>query len=256
MQKKKKRYYSTTKRYAAWKHPHLFFRGILAIGRLVFPKHKTCWQEEPPPGEAAIYCANHAGAYGPVVMVTNFPRPFRPWVIDQVCFMKTFPAFSRMDFWHPKNPFSKGMFWVLSYLLAPLAKVIFCGVEAIPAHFNDNAHVTIQKSVQTLAEGKNVVIFPENRTPYSEYNEDFSSGFVYVARRYYRKTGQCLRFYPVFACRFNHTIQVGKPTVFRPEADFAEERERIKNYLRDEMTRLGRAQGGPAEYDVADKPVL
>ena len=44
--------------------------------------------------------------------------------------------------------------------------------------------------------------------------------------------------------------------MFRPEADFAEERERIKNYLRDEMTRLGRAQGGPAEYDVADKPVL
>ena len=161
-------------------------------------------------------------------MVTNFPLSFRPWVISDVCYIRSFPAFARSDFWHPKTWLGRAWWWLVSYLLAPLGAYLFSSVEAIPAYFDKRASITIRKSEETLEEGKNIVIFPENRTPFSPYNEDFSSGFIFTARRYYHKTGKRLLFYPVFCCKEQRVISVGKPIRYDPDQDFTSQRDVYK----------------------------
>ncbi|MBQ9941393.1 MAG: hypothetical protein IJP03_00150, partial [Christensenellaceae bacterium] len=245
----KKRYYATTRPYNRVPHPHLSFKVGKWLVKSAFPKHKVVFEQPPEADEQAIFVANHAKAYGPLVMMLRFPVKARPWVISNVCFSRTFPAFAMQDFWHPKNKFTRALYWVLSYALVPVARWVFLGIEAIPAYFDRNSHITVKKSVQTLKEDLSIVLFPENRTPYSEYNEDFSSGFIFVARRYYKETGKKLKFYPVYACPKNRVIHVGRPVQYDPAQDFRTHQEDIKNYLRDDMTRIARQLGAPPTYE-------
>ena len=251
-----KRYFSTTRDYNRFPHPHLAYRLLRRLVRLVFPRHQVQFELEVDRDEPAVYVVNHGDAYGPVAMVTQFPLPFRPWVESRVCFSRTFPAFAMMDFWHLEKAgkIRRGFWWAVSYVLVPLARVLFCGTEAIPAYFNEKVMITIRKSVETLCEGKNLVIFPERRTPYSEQNEDFQAGFPFLARRYYQKTGKRVKFYPVFAGRDKRLIRVGAPISFDPEADFREHQEAVRLYLRGEMTHLARGMGARPRHPQVEPP--
>lgn len=246
------KYYSTKRDYERKQKKRLPFQCIRKVVTKIFDKLEVTWDEPMQEGEPAVFVVNHAKAYGPLAMSTNFDVPMRPWVIYNVCYTKTFPAFSRQDFWHPKNFFTKGCVWIISYLLAPLASYIFSGMEAIPAYFDKRAVITIQKSMETLLEGKSVVIFPENRTPYSVYNEDFSQGFLYLGKRYYRKTKKCLKFYPVYVCKQQKTMQIGRPIAYDPSQSFNEYKLAMKDYLRDEMTHLASRRNCPPQYGLGE----
>lgn len=219
---------------------HLFFRALKACVKLFYPRHKLVFSGTPNT-EPALFVGNHHGAYGPVIYTLFFEPPHRTWVINEVCHIKTFPAFARADFWHPKNALSKAFFRCISYILAPIAVMLFKGAEAIHAHFDRRSLETLQESVISLEHGKNIIVFPENRQPFSEYNEEFSEGFVYVAKYYYKQTGKCLAFYPTFACYKSRIITVGNPILFDPAIPMSSQRTLIKNYLRDEMTAIAKS---------------
>lgn len=193
-------------------------------------------------GEPAVYACNHDRAYGPMNMALFFPLRFRPWVIADVCYVRQVPAHVRADFWHPRRWWSKALCWIVSYLIALPLAYIMCGMEAIPVYYDGRARETFRKSVWSLKEGINIVVFPEKREPFSEYNEQFQDGFVLMAKQYYRDTGKCLKFYPTYVCRENRSIQVGHPIVFDPGASFKRHKVQIAEYLRDAVTEMGREQ--------------
>lgn len=241
---------------------HRLFAPIYAFlcSRAVAPPYKidfkTCKPDEP-----CVIVANHAGAWGPIIMCTKFKIAkkdpiikFRPWVISYMLYMKTAPWWVREDLLSGsiKSPWSKFWVWVFSFPLALVAQVVFYGIEAIPAHFDKNAVFSINKSVETLKTGISVLIFPETRKYFSPYLEDLNPGFPLVARQYYKKTGKKLLLYPSFSCQENCTITVGEPIRFDPEADFKAHSEEIRTYLRDEMVKLAREVNAPEVYKAED----
>ena len=67
-------------------------------------------------------------------------------------------------------------------------------VEGIPV-FKGKTRIreTIDLSVEAIEQGYNLVIFPENPTrKFSEYINDFDTGFIHLAKSYYLKTGKKL----------------------------------------------------------------
>lgn len=204
---------------------------------------------DPEAGGPVLYIANHSIAYGPVSMYVAFDRRFRPWVISNVCHMRTFPAFARMDFFHPKNPVSRAFFWVASYILAPVGQWLFANVEAIPAHFSRDIVKSLQKSMETLEEGISLLIFPEERKYFSPYVEEFQDGFAYVARQYWKRYKKRLRIVPVYSCAWDKTITLGQPVEFDPKAPFDAQKRALAEYCRDAIDGIARSKGAPPEYD-------
>lgn len=251
----KQRQFYTTKHGWVDKPPrYRFIKVLRVVVTWFFPKMtiNRPFGEEPQP---VVYVANHAKANGPLSMVLRFDKPFRPWVIDEVCHEKTLPAFARMDFWHPKNPITKALTWVLSYIAALILPYIFRALEAIPAHFDRQAVESFERSARTLEEGKNVLIFPEKRAYHSPHIEELQDGFTYISRYYYHRTGQGLTFCPVYICGYDKTITVGQSISYDPhsqDSGFFEQKRHIVQFLQDELCRLAEEHDGPAEYHRED----
>ncbi|MDP2891701.1 MAG: hypothetical protein Q8O09_01005 [Bacillota bacterium] len=222
------------------KKRHPIFRLFWTLFWLGFPKHKVFGLSTVPKDRPAVFVANHAGAYGPVAMITSFHRRFRPWVISNMCSLRTAPAHLAKDLFPAKTRVGKAFSFLISAIVAPLAVLVMYAVEAIPVYKDARVITTFNKSLRTLLGGTNVLIFPENDEPFSEYTNNFSGGFLYIARRYYEETGRRLEYYPVFASSKYHAIKVGTPLTYDPSDDFAQQKVRAANYLRDSVTCMAR----------------
>ena len=99
----------------------------------------------------------------------------------------------------------------------------------------------LQKTVKALTDGDDLVIFAESPKRYSEYICELQTGFIDLARLYYRKTKKALKFYPVYLEKKNAVISIGKPITYDPEVPLDTQRDEIAAYLRDNIDRLGRS---------------
>ena len=83
------------------------------------------------------------------------------------------------------------------------------------------------------AGGDNLLIFLETGLP--EYSltsvTPFFSGFAMLGRLYYRKTGKILYFCPCYIDEQHHQIRMGELVSYDPEAEPAEETERVSEEL-------------------------
>ena len=220
---------------------HRVIHILRRIFRHFYPKHKTIWLGQKPE-EPAVFCCNHARAYGPLTMILEFPRNFRVWVIGAMCSVKKAYHHIVADFWNPRNGATKRLVKIAAVLIAPILTGVMNGLEAIPVYYDAQVSVTFKKSVDVLMEGKDIVIFPENSQPYTQYDAHFSTGFICFAYQYYKKTGKALAYYPIFACRQARTITIGKPIRYDPEKKLKENVETIGKYLCDNMMEIAKRQ--------------
>ena len=214
------RYYSTRKPYATHPQRKGLFNFLRWAVRLFTHSHRMAWKTAEP-REPAIFVCNHARAYGPIAIGAYFSRPFRPWVVGEICDWGTAPQYMRDWFFFPKNAFMKGVFWLLSYLLTPVAVVVMNGAEAIPVFHDKRVLTTLNKSLQTLDEGKDIVVFPENSEAFSSFHNQFS---------------------------------VGQPLFYDPDMPMDKQCQFIADHLADEMTALAAEQerlyGKPFQGDT------
>ena len=242
------KYFSTHGEYRRRPHNDWIVRLLKKAVR-VFSRPMRVKRRAEEGDEPVLYIANHAGARGPYSMIVFFDRRVRPWVISNVCFVKTCAEFARRDFFPTDNKLLKPFQYLLSWLIAPLCPLLFSGVEAIPSYFDKRIIYTLKKTTETLNEGISVLIFPEERKYFSPYIESFQSGFAIVPRNYYKKTGKRLRIVPVYVSRHDNAIHGGEVTLFNPKADFEEEKKRLADYTRDEIERMAEEiPGEPARY--------
>ena len=89
-------------------------------------------------------------------------------------------------------------------------------IDAVPVHQHSREdRATVERSVELLAQGKNILVFPED--PARKLNDvlcHFCTGFVHLARRYYERTRRAVLFLPVAVNRKVRGILVGQPVRF------------------------------------------
>ena len=199
----------------------------------------------------SVFVCNHGITYGPVAAVIYLPTYFRPW-IDRKMVDRSMAAeemYSRFVYRLPLLP-RRAKIKVAEMLAWPVTWALN-SFNPIPVERNHlrNVMSTFEDTVKVLIEGDNVLIFPEKPRRVKRGNKmtvehltdsvgTFFTGFANIASMYYAETGKCLRFYPLYASKKNHSFTIGEPVVFDPQNEPREEKQRIAEQLHDEMYRL------------------
>ena len=204
---------------------------------IAYPKMEIVGLENLPEGGAVIV-GNHAQMYGPLNAELVFPEPRRTWCAAPMMRLKEVPAYAFQDFWGEKPARSRWAFRILSYLIAPLAVCLFNNAATIPVYRDTRLRSTFRESIDRLAAGERIIIFPERNVPYNGILYDFQEHFIDLGRFYHRATGMALPFVPMYSAPRLRKIVLGQPILFDPGAPLAEERRRVRDSLIGEITRL------------------
>ena len=190
--------------------------------------------------EPVIIVGNHAQLHGPIITEAYMPNNTYVWVIGEMLSVKKFPAYAYEDFWRFKPKWIKWFYKGFSYAIAPLASYIFNNAKGIGVYKDIRIANTLKNTVLRLKEGNNVVIFPEKRESYNNIINEFQKNFVDVARVYYKATGKEISFVPTYIAPKIKKVVYGKPIKFNSTVDYKEEKERIVNKLKEEITSLAK----------------
>lgn len=195
------------------------------------------------PENPIVFLGNHAEIYGPIASALCFPVQVRFWVISKMMF-NTHDVRAYMY----ENTFSKKTYLpvivrkFLAWYLGWLSVNIMNALRAIPVYRDSPMKLrqTLRESVDALAGGENLMIFPEH--PEGKYVKsgisELSPGFLMLAEAWWKKTGKKLRIMPVFANREKRTFTFGDEITYEPENGYAAEQERILKEAYEQLVAL------------------
>ena len=200
--------------------------------------------------EPVILVANHAGAYGPVSVITSMPLRMYPWVTHEVTDIRTVAKRIQAEFLeqelHLKPPLSAYLGRVIGRICVGLMK----DIGAIPVYQQSkDIRRTVQLTLSLLQNGHNILVLAEDST--RKINDvlcEFCTGFLHVAKLYYERTRKTVQFLPVAVNRKVGGILIGKPIRFDVSNPFSREKLRLKKELQDSVYRLYQELEG----DLAD----
>lgn len=208
---------------------------------LVYPQMELVGLENLPE-DASIIVGNHCQAHGPIITEERLPFDHYTWCIAQMMNRQEVARYAYEDFWSGKPRRFRWLYWLVSRILPVPASYIMSHVRTIPVYRDNRCIATFRKTMEKLQEGFHVVIFPEHYVPYNNIVWEFEDRFIDLARYYYKKTGKCLNFVPMYLAPKLRRILIGKPILFQPEKPLPEERERIRVELMESITRIALAQ--------------
>ena len=188
------------------------------------------------PEEPSIIVGNHSQLHGPIISELYFPGKNYTWCVAEMMKLKEVPAYAFRDFWSFKPWYSRWLYKIVSYLIAPLSVVLFNNAHTIAVYRDARLFSTFKHTVQRLQEGNHVVIFPEHNEKYNHIVYDFEDRFIDVAKLYYKKTGKELQFVPLYIAPNLKQMHFGEPIRFCADRPIEEERQRIRKYLMTAIT--------------------
>ena len=219
------------------KKPSTLFKVVKWFVRLFYPKIEIVGIENMP-DEPCIVVGNHTQMNGPIVGELYFPGKKLIWCVGDMLHIKDVPAYAFKDFWSEKPKYSQWFYRILSYIIAPISVFIMGNAQTIGVYHDSRILSTFKATVAGLKEGANIIIFPEHNKKYNNIVYEFTTGFVEVARLYYKKTGKELTFVPMYIAPKLKKTYLGKPIKFSAAALIEDEKNRITDYLMNEITAM------------------
>lgn len=221
------------------KETSLFFRILKWFVRLFYGRMEIEGLENLPE-KNAVLVGNHSQMDGPIAGELFLPENCYTWCAGQMMKLKEVPQYAFTDFWSQKPKWTHPFYKLLSYIIAPLAVLVFNDARTIAVYRDMRVMSTFKTSIKMLQEGKNLLIFPEKDERYNNILYRFQENFVDVARLYEKKTQEAVTFVPVYIAPKLRKIYIGKGIVYDSKNEAQEERKRITAYLSDEITDMAR----------------
>ncbi len=205
--------------------------------------------ENLPESGPAVFVSNHLGATGPIAVAASLPIRVYPWVIAEMMDRELAAEYLRQDFVEPQLRIPPPYSHTLAKAISRVSVRLLNTAGGVPVYQGERLHETYLRSVELLAEEKSLLIFPED--PKQELDPryrmtPFKKGFARLGEFFHERTGQSLRFYPLAVHRETYQVKAGKPVVFNPLNNPANERLRLKSLLEASIHEmyLGMAQNG------------
>ncbi len=212
-----------------------FIEGIVKI----FYKKRKFEGEENIPDEPHIIIGNHSQIHGPIFGELYLKNKLI-WCDGPVMERKEIPPYAMRVFWPNKPKRSRWFYKLLAHIMARPVSFAMGNADTIGVYRDARLISTFNDTVETLKNGVNVVIFPESPEEYNEIVNQFNLKFVDVARLYYKATGKCVQFLPMYHAVKIKRVIYGKPITFDPNINNVEQRTIICNYLMEELTRIAK----------------
>ena len=190
--------------------------------------------------EPSVYAANHLGYYSPLMLMLHSGVAPIPWVNYEIMEKNSCKEYLRLDFVEPTLHLKGIIARITATVLAPCCILLMKKIGAVPVYHGSRKILdTINKSIEVLKTGKNLLIFPEFASRIDKISmQPFQSGFISIAEKYYRETGKRLDFYPVWVDRKRNEINFGEALSYNPESPIAKEKIRISEGLRQRISEM------------------
>lgn len=216
---------------------YICYRVVRRLVLLFYPKTEVVGLENLSEAPCVIV-GNHSQMNGPIVGELYFPGERAIWCAGQMMHMKEVPAYAFQDFWSGKPKVIRWFYKLLSYIIAPLSVAVFNNAHTIPVYHDTRIITTFRQTMTAMEEGKNIIIFPECAEKNNHIVNQFQERFVSVAKFYYKRTGQALKFVPMYLAPKLKTAYLGAPVAFDPTAPDKPECHRICAYLSEQITAM------------------
>ena len=216
------------------------YRLIKASVRLFYGRTAVVGAENLPDGPC-IVVGNHCQMNGPIACELDFPGRHYTWTAGEMMHLKDVPAYAFRDFWSKKPKAVRWLFRIASYLIAPIAVIVFNNANCIGVYHDAQVISTFRETVETLQDGANVIIFPETDPPVNNILSTFQERFVTVAKQYVKRSGEPISFVPLYLAPTLRTMYLGEPVPFDPDAPSRDECRRVCALLSERITGLATA---------------
>jgi len=209
------------------------------LRRLFFNAHVSGLKNLQAPGPV-IFVSNHAGAFGPVSVITSMPVEIYPWVAHEVTDVRTAAPRIQAEFVERELRLKPPLSVFLARVIGRVCVALMKDIGAIPVYQKSKEITsTVTRSLALLQQGKSILVFAEDST--RKINEvlcEFCTGFIHIARLYYRTTKKSIQFVPVAVNRRVGRILLGPPICFDGTMPFTREKQRIKQALEHSVSDL------------------
>ncbi|MBQ3221799.1 MAG: 1-acyl-sn-glycerol-3-phosphate acyltransferase [Clostridia bacterium] len=189
------------------------YRWFRPVMRLIFKKPQIINLAGELP-EKSIILANHSAKSGPPSLDLYYPVFCAKWGAYQMFGdFQSRKAYLRDILYIKKCGKKPGFFTSLkSTIMAIFSPYIYKGMKMMPTFPDARFAKTLRNSAKVLDAGMSVMVFPENSNDgYKDVLTDFFPGFVMLAEKYYRATGEDVPVYPVYYSVKKHLLVIGKP---------------------------------------------
>jgi 1-acyl-sn-glycerol-3-phosphate acyltransferase len=167
-----------------------------------------------------VFVSNHLKEVGPIQVMASFPVRLHPWAISDMMEYETAPAYLQKDFTGPTLGLNGRAGIALSTIISKLSVPLIRELGGIPVYrTNGFLRKTFELSIEALAEGKDILIFPED--PKGEPDPEtgikpFLPGFAVLAHLYSQRfrAEEQLGFYPIAVEATSKTIMIGKRELY------------------------------------------
>ena len=182
----------------------------------------------------SIFVSNHLGSFGPVVMKAFFPVDLVPWVTYEIMDNNQCPEYLRNDFVEKELKLKPPLSNIISNMFSKICISLMKYIKAIPVHKNGKKILeALYESIHRLEHGHAIVIFPEIPEAISHDGiNEFYTGFINIAKYYYKKNRTNIAFYPVCINKESNVISIANPTIFDHKNLFSNEKARIISLLK------------------------
>lgn len=212
------------------KKRYVFLRGLI---RFFSPKMTAEWAE-PFDGAPAVFCPNHAGAFGPIDMCAHFPMAdaLHPWFNADVADPKLVPAYVRQDYWWKPGCRLEPIYnATLPYLAALALPPVMKSVPGVKVYHDARVIRTFRESVEYLRKGEHLVIFAQQPSGYQSHHMWLNKGFLQIAPMAWRALGLELKFYPVHIDYKRRKFIIAKPISFDGTRKLREQEDELIDYI-------------------------
>lgn len=181
--------------------------------------------------DRAVFVANHAAMFGPVVYNLYLPAQFAQWgAWPMLGTWKQRYHYLRDVYFIQKRHKNKFAATLLALFEAGFSPMFYKGLRVLPSYNDQRFLITLRKSIQVLDSGKGVIIFPENSDDgYHETLTEFYAGFVELAKYYRKRKGEDVPIYPVYYHAKLKKIVIGFPSYYSEYEAKGMDRKQIAN---------------------------
>lgn len=210
------------------------YERIIRIARLCFKKPAIYLPEDFDTSVPSIFLCNHAKNYGPIMAVTRFPAPFRPWCHSGVVHTEESVAYIRNGFFMERLKLNTVIAEFFARLIArPLLALVHMNRPITAYHDISKCLKTIHMGTESLLNKENQLIFsnvPVRTEEGLNLSFDFMKGYLLVIKNAMKK-GVVPKVYPVSINKDKAAISIGEPITPRAHADWEMEKKRINEYI-------------------------
>jgi hypothetical protein len=216
-----------------------WFRVIKKIMRLFIKESEFVYLGEKIT-EPTIILSNHVGTSAPLAWELYGKLPFRFWGAYEMnaSLAKLYKYQSRV-FYHEKKHWNIHLARLFCLIASPLTYMFYRGINLISTYSDINFKHTITESIETLDDGKSVIIFPEiSDKGYLDVLEGFHQGFTVLGSILLKK-GKDVPITVAYYKKSEKRYIVDKPVMLSDIFKEGVSREQIAKQLCDRCNYLG-----------------